>query len=291
MEPVSVIRADTVAEAVADLYCRISTHLRPDVEAALQAALRRETSETAREVLRCLLENEHLSRTEGIPLCQDTGLAVVFAEMGNRVVLDGGTLQEAVDRGVRAAAGRLPLRASTVVDPLVRRNVGDNTPAIVHLEHVEGDALTIALLAKGGGAENTSRLAMLTPADGREGVLRTIVETVLAAGANACPPVVVGVGLGGNFERSALLAKRALLRDLSRPNPDVGLAGLEHEALAAVNELGIGPQGLGGRTTALAVLVEAAPCHIAGLPVAVNVECHSHRHGSVTLRGTPLPGG
>jgi fumarate hydratase subunit alpha len=291
MGTVSVIRAEAVARAVADLYGSISTNLRPDVVAALEAALEGETSDTGREVLRELLENAAVSRDSGIPLCQDTGALVAFVELGSRVVLDAGTVQAAVDEGVRSAARRVPLRTSMVSDPIGRRNTGDNTPAIVHVELVEGDTLTVRLLAKGGGAENTSRVAMLTPAEGRKGVVRTIVETVSAAGAGACPPVVVGVGLGGNFERSAVLAKRALLRDLAQPNPDARLAEIEREALEAVNDLGIGPQGFGGRTTALAVLIAAAPCHIASLPVAVNVECHSHRHGSITLKGTPPDGG
>ncbi|KPK63056.1 MAG: fumarate hydratase [Planctomycetes bacterium SM23_32] len=287
MDYVSVIEASDVAEAVCDLYRRISTELRPDVVEALRSALEREDSEPAREVLRALLENAEISRADGVPLCQDTGLVVAFVKLGARVVLAGGSLQEALDEGVRRAVGAQPLRASTVESPLGRRNTGGNTPAVVHVQPVEGDALTIHLLAKGGGAENVSRLHMLTPADGRAGVLKAIVLTVDRAGADACPPLVVGVGLGGNFEQSALLSKRALLRDLREPNPDAELATLEREALERVNGLGIGPQGFGGRPTALAVLIAQAPCHIASLPVAVNLECHSHRHGAVTLHGRP----
>jgi len=166
--------------------------------------------------------------------------------------------------------------------------VGDNTPAIVHVEHVEGADLTIDLIAKGGGAENMSRIHMLSPSDGRTGVIEAVVDTVRRAGANACPPMIVGVGLGGDFETAPLMAKRALLRELGEPNADAELAALEGEMLAAVNDLGIGPQGFGGLTTALAVLVERAPCHIASLPLAVNVECHSHRHGHIVLHGEPM---
>jgi len=205
--------------------------------------------------------------------------------LGRRVVLEGGTLQAAIDEGVRRAAAEQPLRASVVAEPLERRNTSDNTPAGVHVEQVEGEDLAIALMAKGGGAENMSCVCMLAPGQGREGVIEAVVETVRRAGANPCPPIIVGVGLGGNFERAALMAKRALLRDLREPNPRPSLAALEAELLERVNELGIGPQGFGGRATALAVLVEQAPCHIASLPVGINIECHSHRHGSVTLRG------
>ncbi|NLW51264.1 MAG: fumarate hydratase [Candidatus Brocadiaceae bacterium] len=282
----AIIRAEAVAEATAGLYRRINTHLRADVRAALERAMERETAPVARDILAALLENERISRTEGVPLCQDTGLAVAFVRIGNRVVIEGGTVQAAIDAGIRRAAAEHPLRASTVRTPLGRANSGDNAPAIVHMEQCEGPHLTIDLLAKGGGAENMSRTFMLAPAAGREGVLDAVVETVRQAGANPCPPIIVGVGLGGNFERAALLAKRALLRDLDGPQPDAELAELEREALERVNRLGIGPQGLGGRTTALAVLFEQAPCHIASLPLAVNLECHSHRHGSVTIRGT-----
>ena len=285
MESVCVVEAPAITEAVARLYSRINTELRPDVLAALREALAGEESELARDALRALIENEQVSRADGVPLCQDTGLAVAFVRLGREVVVAGGTLQQAIDAGVRAAVDAQPLRASTVASPLDRRNPGDNTPAVVHLEHVPGDELSVSLLAKGGGAENMSRTWMLTPADGREGVLNAIVETVRRAGANACPPLIVGVGLGGNFETAAILAKKALLRDLDRKNSSPGLDGLEADALRRVNDLGIGPQGFGGRTTALAVLIEQAPCHIASLPVAVNLECHSHRHGTVTLKG------
>ena len=291
MTAVSVIGRLEVAEAVCALYREINTHLRQDVVEALRAAVEAEESAIARDVLEKLLENEEISRGTGVPLCQDTGLAVVFARLGSEVLIEGGTLHEAVDEGVRRAVAEQPLRASVVSDPLERENTGDNTPAVVHLEQVPGDALELHLLAKGGGAENMSRTYMLKPADGREGVMDAVVETVRESGANACPPLVVGVGVGGDFERAPLLAKRALLRDLRKPNPDPALRDLEAGLLERVNALGIGPQGFGGRTTALAVLAESAPCHIASLPLAVNLECHSHRHGRVVLRGRGERGG
>ena len=293
MESVSVIAAGDISQSVARLYRRISTQLRPDVREALERALGAERSEMARDALQSLIENDRISRTDGVPLCQDTGLAVVFARMGRRVMIEGGTLQEAVDEGVRRAVGEQPLRSSTVADPLRRDNVGDNTPAIVHLEQVEGAELELHLLAKGGGAENMSRIYMLNPSEGREGVIEAVVNTVRQGGASACPPLVIGVGIGGDFERAPVLAKRAFLRDLRLRNPDRDLAELEAQILSRVNALGIGPQGFGGAATALAALVERAPCHIASLPVAVNLDCHSHRHGVVTLTGRsrPLGGG
>ena len=285
MRTVTIISAADVSDAVGALYQRINTELRPDVLELLRAATEREDSDLARDLLRVLLENEQAARTEGVPLCQDTGMAVAFVRMGARAVIEGGTLQEAIDEGVRRAAATQPVRASLVSDPLQRRNTGDNTPSVVHLEQVAGEGLEIALMAKGGGAENMSRVCMLAPGQGRQGVIEAVVETVRRAGANPCPPIIVGVGLGGNFERAALLAKRALLRDLREPNPEPALAVLEAELLDRINALGIGPQGFGGRTTALAVLIEQAPCHIASLPVGINIECHSHRHGTVIVRG------
>ncbi len=287
MPEVSLIRPSEIADAVCRLYREINTHLREDVVEALRAAAEAEESQIGRDILGKLLENERISRSEGVPLCQDTGLAVAFVRMGAGVLIEGGTLREAVDEGVRRAVAEQPLRASTVADPLDRDNTGDNTPAVLHLEQVRGGRLEIHLLAKGGGAENMSRVYMLKPADGREGVAGAVVETVRQSGANACPPLVVGVGLGGDFERVPLLAKRALLRDLREPNPDPALDALEQELLERVNALGIGPQGFGGRTTALAVLAQSEPCHIASLPLAVNLECHSHRHGRVVLEGKP----
>jgi fumarate hydratase subunit alpha len=289
MRPPTQVSTAQIADSVAALYRRTSVELRPDVTAALQRALANETSEMARGVLAALLENAQIAPRDGVPLCQDTGTVVAFVRLGAEVTVTGGTLQDAVDQGVRRAVAEQPLRASIVLDPLDRRNSGDNTPAVLHVEHVPGRLLEIHLLAKGGGAEGMSRLHMLTPSEGRRGVVDAVVDTVRCAGARPCPPLVVGVGIGGNFETAPLLAKRALLRDLGAANADSALAELEADLLARVNALGIGPQGFGGRTTALAVLCESAPCHITCLPVAVNLECHAHRHGTVTLGGGDPP--
>lgn len=287
MKNVSVVHSDDITDAVCALYRDINVHLREDVSQALEKALQQEDSEQAREVLRQILENRDISREEGLPLCQDTGLAVALIEIGNTVLVEGKTAQEAVSRGVARAQKEHPLRTSIVNDPLDRENTGDNTPAIVHLEHIAGETLTISLMAKGGGAENMSRIFMLSPADGRDGVIDSVVSAVREGGANPCPPVIVGVGLGGDFEMAPMLAKKALFRSVGSRNKNRALADLESDLLDRINRLGIGPQGFGGRTTALDVLIESHPCHIASLPVAVNLVCHSHRHGNVVLQGTP----
>ena len=283
MADIFVIEAERISRAVCELYRQLNVRLPEDVLAAIRRAIGQEESELAREILAQLLENQKVSGAEGLPLCQDTGLAVAFVELGQRVLIEGVTLSEAIARGVREAQSAHPLRASVVRSPLERDNTGDNTPPVVHIEHVEGDTLSIHLMAKGGGAENMSRLWMLNPADGRDGVVRAVVDTVRQAGANSCPPVIVGVGLGGDFESAPLLAKRALLRPVGSRNPDSALAALEDELLERINALGIGPQGFGGRTTALAVMIEQSPCHIASLPLAVNLACHAHRHGTLVF--------
>jgi len=218
-------------------------------------------------------------------MCQDTGLAVVFVEIGERVRVTGGSLAAAIKDGVREGYERGYLRKSVVMSPLDRRNTGDNTPPIVHTEIVPGDSLKMSLAAKGAGSENMSRLRMMVPAEGMEGVKRLVVETVENAGASACPPLVIGVGLGGNFEQCALIAKKALLRPLGEANPNAREAEMEAELLDLVNATGIGPMGLGGRVTALAVNVETRPCHIASLPVAVNLQCHAARHATYVWHG------
>jgi fumarate hydratase subunit alpha len=237
-----------------------------------------------------MLENADLARGQMLPLCQDTGVTVVFVEQGGRVAIEppparpDATLVDAINDGVRAGYEDGYLRKSMVDDPAGERiNTGDNTPAVVHHEFVTGECIKLTVIPKGGGCENRSQFAMLTPAQGRQGVVDFVVDVVHRAGADACPPFVVGVGIGGNFEKACILSKKALLRRLGRPNADPGYAALETELLERVNDLGIGPQGLGGRTTALGVLVEAFPCHIASLPVAVNIECHAHRHKSAVL--------
>ena len=286
----AIIDSDQIADAVCALYREMNFHLREDVLTLLQAAQAAEESELAREIIGQLLENARLSAEEGLPLCQDTGLAVAFVDLGAEVLVLGRSLREAVDEGVRRAQEAGPLRASVVGDPLERENTGDNTPAVLHIRQVPGDELRIQLMAKGGGAENMSRLYMLSPGEGRDGVVRAAVETVREAGPNACPPVIVGICVGGSYDLAPVEAKRALLRDLRSPHPDSTLAEIEAEILDKVNALGIGPQGLGGRTTALGVMIESRPCHIASLPVAVNLACHSQRHGEVVLTGEQAAG-
>jgi len=273
-----------IGDAVRRLAARVCIRLGERETAALETALADEPFEPAKAVLRDLIENARVAASEGIPICQDTGLAVVFVELGDGVTLAGGTLREAVDEGVRAGYAEAFLRRSVVSDPLERVNTGDNTPAVLHVERVDTpDAVRVILDAKGGGSENCSRVAMLTPGDGREGVIDFVVETVEKAGGKSCPPLVIGVGVGGNFETAPYMAKKALLRPLGDPSPEEHLSEIEAAILDRVNATGIGPAGLGGGTTALAVHVLAAPCHIASLPVAVNLDCHAHRHGEVTL--------
>lgn len=273
-----------VTEQVARLFVEANTLLGEDVVSTFKSCAKSETSPNGRDVLDQLLLNAELARDSGVPLCQDTGLAVVFLDVGQDLHLAGGDLREAVQAGVRRGCAEGYLRASVVSPPLGRRvNTGDNTPAIIHTAIVPGDRLRIVVAPKGGGSENMSALRMLRPADGRDGVKRFVVETVAKAGSNPCPPIVVGVGIGGTFELCALLAKKALLRRLGEANPDPDFAALECELLEEVNRLGIGPAGLGGTVTALAVHVESHPCHIASLPVAVNLNCHSHRHREALL--------
>jgi fumarate hydratase subunit alpha len=254
------------------------------VVGALRAARDEEVSPMGRAVLEQLLENARVARENHVPLCQDTGLTVVFLEVGQDVTVIGGDLGQAIQEGVRRGYEEGYLRNSVVEQPFsARRNSGDNTPAVIHTEIVPGDHLRIVVMPKGGGSENMSALAMLKPADSREGVIRFVVETVERAGANPCPPTVVGVGIGGTAEKAMLLAKRSLLREVGMPNPEPEVAQLEREILRRVNDLGIGPQGLGGRITCLGVHVEVHPCHIASLPVAVNLQCHSARHKEAVL--------
>jgi len=236
-----------------------------------------------REILEMLIDNADLAQRENLPMCQDTGIAIVFLEIGEEVRFDRPGLLDAINQGVAEAWRDGRLRASLVKDPLRRGNTGDNTPAMVHVDYVPGDRLRIRVGAKGTGAENMSKMKIMSPSAGVDGVKQFLLETVKAAGPNACPPLVLGVGLGGNFEEVTLLAKKALYRSLGEPHPDPYYAGLEKEWLEAVNRLGVGPQGLGGGTTALALHIEAKPCHIGALPVAVNIDCHAHRHKEAIL--------
>lgn len=268
-----------IAEAVASLAVEACTDLGSDVLAFFRRAADREQSETGRAVLAQLLENAELARSTGVPLCQDTGLAVVFVEVGQDVHLVGGSLEHAVDEGVRKGYAEGYLRKSVVTDPIgARKNTGDNAPAMLHTRVVPGDKVRVVVAPKGGGSENMSALAMLKPSEGREGAIRFIVETVSRSGADACPPMIVGVGLGGTFEKAAYSAKHSLLREVGSTNPDPRLAELEDELERRCNTLGIGPGGLGGTTTVIDVFVEELPAHIASMPVAVNIQCHSARH-------------
>jgi fumarate hydratase subunit alpha len=277
------VAASQITAAVRDLCISVNHRMGEDMLAALRRALEVEESELGRHVLERLLENARVAREQWYPICQDTGQAVVFVDLGQDVHVSEGDLEAAIDEGVRQGYRDGYLRPSVVEHPTHRVNTGDNTPAIVYARIVPGDRITLGLLAKGAGCDNMSRLAMLTPSDGREGALRFVVQTVSEAGPNPSPPLVVGVGMGGTFEQAALLSKRALLRPVGEPNPDPELAALESELLARINDLGIGPAGFGGRVTALAVHVESRPTHIASLPIAVNLDCHSHRAGRAVL--------
>ena len=273
-----------ITETVSSLFKEACFNLPSDVLSALEHARENEISPAARGVLETIIENATIASTDGIPLCQDTGVAVVFLEIGQDVHVTGGNLYSAVQDGVRRAYDKGYLRKSLVGSPFSSRiNTGDNTPAIIHTDIVPGDKLAITAMPKGGGAENMSRLAMLLPADGRSGVIDFVVRTVDESGGNPCPPLIIGVGIGGTAEYSLLLAKKALLRTTGDLNPDRENAELEKEILDKVNSLGIGPMGFGGLTTALAVHVETHPAHIASLPVAVNLQCHSARQKKAVL--------
>ncbi|HUV05938.1 MAG TPA: fumarate hydratase [Armatimonadota bacterium] len=277
------IKASDITAVVAELCMRANYELGDDVHDALEDALAREESPLGKDVLSQLLENAEIARSEQVPMCQDTGVAVVFAELGQDVHITGGSLSEAINTGVAKGYSEGYLRKSVVGHPLERKNTGDNTPAVIYTETVPGDRLKITVAAKGAGGENMSGISMLKPSDGAEGVKRFVVETVKAAGANPCPPIIVGVGIGGAMEKAALLAKKALLRRIGEHNANPADAELERELLRLVNDTGIGPAGLGGRMTALAVNVETYPCHIGSLPVAVNIQCHAARYKEVML--------
>jgi fumarate hydratase subunit alpha len=277
------VQAKEITDVVEKLCIDACTKLGEDWWQAIDTAISQEESPIGKDMLHIVKENARLAADTGEAICQDTGLAVVFLEIGQDVHVVGGDFYEAVNEGIRRGYVNGYLRKSVVRDPLVRENTGDNTPAIIHAEIVPGSDLRIVVAPKGAGSENSSGLTMLKPADGKDGVVRFVLETVEAAGPNACPPVVLGVGIGGNLETSALLAKKALLRPLGRRHPEPHIAGLEEEILELVNKTGIGPQGLGGRITALDVHVEVYPTHIASLPVAVNIQCHASRHAEAVL--------
>ena len=276
------ISAAEITQTVARLSIQANTHLPPDIVAALDRTRRDEPWPQARETLGLLWDNLELAEEKSLPICQDTGMACVFVELGQDVHIEG-DFEQAVHEGVRQGYGEGYLRKSIVGDPLRRVNTEDNTPAAITLRLVPGDGCRITVAPKGFGSENMSRLGMLKPADGVEGVKNFVVETVRLAGSNPCPPVVLGVGIGGSFDKVAYLAKHALLRPIDQPNPDPFYADLERDLLRAINALGVGPQGFGGQTTCLGLSIETAPTHVAGLPVAVNVSCHVTRRATATL--------
>ena len=278
------ISFEDIARAVADLAVRACCRLPQDMVEGMRKAHKAEPSPVGKNILEQLLENAAIAANDGIPICQDTGLAVVFADVGQDVRIVGGAFEDAVNEGVRRGYVDGYLRKSCVAEPLFdRKNTRDNTPAVIHTRLVPGDSLRLRLAPKGAGSENKSVVKMLVPADGIEGVRKVVLDAVLAAGPNSCPPMVVGVGLGGTMEMAAICAKRAAARDLESRNHDPRYAAFEEELLELINKTGIGPQGLGGLTTALKVHVEWAPTHIASLPVAVNINCHAARHAEVTL--------
>jgi fumarate hydratase subunit alpha len=277
------IHVSAITDAVKKLCMEANVSLEPDVLRAFDRALGTERSAAGRQVLQILKDNAELARTKRIPYCQDTGMVVCFVELGQDVHVTGGGLEEAINEGVRQGYREGYLRASIVRSPFDRVNTGDNTPAVIHVEVGPGATLKIMIMAKGGGCENRSKYTMLTPAAGLPAVKDFVVECVRTAGPDACPPLILGVGIGGTFEKSAILSKKALFRELGSPNPDPVLDTLERELLDRANRLGIGPQGYGGDTTALGIHLLSYPCHITSLPVAVTIECHAHRHKEVTL--------
>ncbi len=279
-----IISFDQVVSAVTEMCGQAACDLPADVLAALQQAGNLESNPVAKDFFGQYLRNAALAEKERLPLCQDTGFAVFFVEMGRDVSLDRGTVKEALNEAVRAGYKKFFLRKSIVSDPLFdRKNTTDNTPAIIHLQQVDGDRLKITLAPKGGGSENMSALKMLKPSEGRQGVVDFVVNAVVNAGGNPCPPTVVGVGIGGTMEYAAFMAKKALLREIGKNSPDPRYAELEKEILQKINASGVGAQGLGGDVTSLAVNIEFHPCHLASLPVAVNLNCHAARHAEVVL--------
>ena len=267
-----------LAENIKEMCIQANHYLAPDMERAMRSAYEKESKPLAKQILGQLLENLDIAGQDMIPICQDTGMAVVFLKVGQDVHFEGGSVEDAVNEGVRQGYEEGYLRKSVVGDPLLRVNTKDNTPAVIHYEIVPGDQVEITLAPKGFGSENMSKICMLKPADGAEGVKEAIVNTVKEAGPNACPPVVVGVGIGGTFEKAAILAKKALTREIGVHSPLPHIREMEEELLARINEIGLGPAGLGGDTTALAVNINTYATHIAGLPVAVNMCCHVNRH-------------
>lgn len=277
------IHVSEITEAVEGLCIEANLVLNRDIREALEKAEKIEESETGRSILQSLIKNADIAASDGLAICQDTGMVIIFVELGQEAHIVGGSLEEAINQGVRQGYKKGYLRNSVVEDPLRRKNTGDNTPAIIYYNIVEGDRLTLHVAPKGFGSENMSAIKMLKPSEGVEGVKKFVIDTVSQAGPNPCPPIIVGVGIGGCMDKAALLAKKALMRPIDESNPDPYYKDLEEELLDSINKLGIGPAGLGGRITALGVNIDVYPTHIAGLPVAVNIGCHVTRHKSITL--------
>ena len=278
------IEAAAISEAVRKLCIEANYVLPADVRGALEAGAQAEESPVGRAILADILENADIAAADRVAVCQDTGFALCFVELGQEAAVVGGDFEAAIHEGVRRGYAQGYLRASIVDDPVFeRKNTGDNTPAVIHVRVVPGDGIRITLAPKGGGSENMSAMAMLKPSDGAEGVRRFVVDTVDKAGSNPCPPVIVGVGVGGTIETAALLAKRSLLRELGERHPNPRIARLEEELLEEINALGIGPQGFGGTVTALDVRIDTFPAHLASLPVVVNLQCHAARHQEAVL--------
>ncbi|MBH1942508.1 fumarate hydratase [Mobilitalea sibirica] len=272
------IHTDEIIKNIKEMCIEANYTLASDVEEKIRGAAQKEDSKIGKQILAQLSENLDIAKNDLIPICQDTGMAIIFIKLGQEIHIEGVNLEEAVNEGIRQGYEEGYLRKSVVSDPLIRNNTKDNTPGIIHYEIVPGSQMEITVAPKGFGSENMSRIYMLKPSDGEEGVKRAILETVRLAGPNACPPIVVGVGIGGSFEKCAVLAKKALTRDLDKRSELKHIQELEEVILKEINELGIGPGGLGGRTTALGVNIETYPTHIAGLPVAINICCHVNRH-------------
>jgi len=270
------VHVDEIVSVIEKLFIDANYNLSQNVLDTIKKSIDKEESSVGKEVLRELIKNANLARDEHIPICQDTGLAVTFMEVGQDVHIIGGSLNDAINEGVRRGYAKGYLRKSAC-HPFTRKNTGDNTPAIIHVKIVPGDKIKITVLPKGGGSENYGSVRMLVPSEGKEGVKTLVLEMVTKGGPNPCPPIIVGVGIGGNFETSALLSKEALMEPLGKRSDDPEIAALEEELLWAINKTGIGPQGYGGIVTALDVHVKMMPCHIASLPVAVNIQCHAHR--------------
>ena len=273
------INVDDITKTVEKLCIESNYYLPQDVKKSIEDAAEKEDSPLAKEILGDILKNQEIARINKVPICQDTGFAVVFLELGQDVRLIGKDINEAIDEGVRRGYKGGYLRKSVVNDPfMVRANTGDNTPAIIHTKIVPGDKIKLILAPKGGGSENMSALAMLKPSDGVEGIKKFVLDTVEKAGSNPCPPIIVGIGIGGTIEKTTLIAKQSLLRPVGEHNSNPEISSLEEELLVEINKLGIGPQGFGGRTTALAVNIETFPAHMASMPVAINIQCHVARH-------------